>query len=420
MANPVPRVAAASIPAPNNVPNASPTDSPNGGSLNGNGDTISGAGQDSSSMDILPHETPTSSSFDILPGASPTPSPTNPGILPPLSTSILTFNNTANFGTSITGRVFYTDDRAKTFAWTYNSSNTKVSDIFWFGKESNGESFNASEATVIAFAVLNGPESEVFSKFNAFDAILNLTAPDVIPWYEKEMVIQIGWSNDYKEEGYTQSGVFTVARRSDHTFSAEDFGRNATRSQQDSQGFEGLTPGTQITSAPSSITSRPSSSGGVGLSTGAIAGIAVGCSIAGIALLAFLVWFFLRRRRRSMGEGYKATRQTSNSFAATKEARPSVAESPIVSPFSDDGEARGFSNSNIAIALPQRETTRRPVPAPHDEESDRPESAASGNRPRGISHLVEEGMTEADILRLEEEERHLDAEIERAARRGSS
>lgn len=224
------------------------------------------------------------------------------------------------------------------------------------------------------------------------------------------MVVKIEWANGDEEQGFSQSGVFTVARRDDRTFNAEDFGRNVTKAEQDRQGFESITSqGSQSTPGPSGTSNRPSG-GGRGLSTGAIAGIAVACSVVGIALIAGLVWFLVRRRRRrSVGEGYKATRQTTNSFSAVKEARPSVAESPIVSPFSDDGEARGFSTPNIAIALPQRSST-----------PDRPESAASANRSRGIAHLVEEGMTEADILRLEEEERHLDAEIERAARRASS
>lgn len=256
-----------------------------------------------------------------------------------------------------------------------------------------------------------------------FNAVLNLTAPKVIPWYEKEMVVKIEWTSENNEQGFTQSGVFTVARIDDRSFSAADFTSNVTKAEQDRQGFESITsPGSQSTPGPSG--SSGIKTGGSGLSTGAIVGIAVACSVVGIALLAGLVWFLLRRRRRrSVGEGYKATRQTSNSFAGVKEARPSVAESPIiVSPFSDDGEARGFSNSNIAIALPQRGSTPRAIPAINSEGSrDRPDSAASGNRSRGgIAHLVEEGMTEADILRLEEEERHLDAEIERAARRGSS
>ncbi|GFP52329.1 hypothetical protein TASIC1_0001048100 [Trichoderma asperellum] len=418
MASLAPKPAVSSIPPPNDVPNASPTDSPNGGSLNGNGDTISGggAGQD------------TSSSMNIFPSASPTPAPSNPGLLPPASTTILSFNNTANFGTDITGRVFDSEMQTKLFSWTYDSSNTKLLDIFWYGKNYTGEPFNTSQATVIASAEFDGPTALEFSKLTALNAVLNLTAPHVKNWYEKEMVIKIEWRNQDEEQGFSQSGVFTVAKGDDPAFSPEEFGRNATRAEQDRQGFESITSqGNQSSSPAPTDVGRPSgsssSSGGGGLSTGAIAGIAVACSVVGIALIAGLVWFLLRRRRRSVGEGYKATRQTTNSFTAVKEARPSVAESPIVSPFSDDGETRGFSRSNIAIALPQRSTTttRAAVPAPNGESrADRPESAASGNRPRGIAHLVEEGMTEADILRLEEEERHLDAEIERAARRGSS
>ncbi|KAM0512643.1 hypothetical protein ACHAPE_008668 [Trichoderma viride] len=426
MASPVPRGAATSIP-PNNVPNAaSPTNSLSGGSLNGHDDGNGGAEKgdnSSSSMDILPHDMPTSS-FNILPNPSSTPAPSNPGILPPTSTTVISFNNTVSFGPNLTNRVFSTEERARTFAWKYDSSHTNLVNISWYGTNITGKPFNVSQATVIASAEFNGSTSPEFMKLSDFNAVLNLTAPKVIPWYEKEMVVKIEWTTQDEEQGFSQSGVFTVARTDDHSFSAADFTRNVTKAEQDRQGFETITsPGSQSTPGPSGSSSK-SSGGGGGLSTGAIAGIAVACSLVGIALLAGLVWFLLRRRRRrSMGEGYKATRQTTNSFTAVKEARPSVAESPIiVSPFSDDGEARGFSNSNIAIALPQRGSTPRAIPAINDEASrDRPDSAASGNRSRGgIAHLVEEGMTEADILRLEEEERHLDAEIERAGRRGSS
>ncbi|KAK1250154.1 hypothetical protein MKX08_010157 [Trichoderma sp. CBMAI-0020] len=435
MASPVARGAATSIPPPNAGPNAaSPTNGLGGGSLNGHGD--GGAEKDSSSMDILPHDTPTPS-LNILPDPSSAPTPSSPGILPPSSTTVVSFNNTDAFGPDLTNRVFDTSTRAKTFLWTYDASHTNLVNISWYGANITGKPFNVSQATVIASAEFDGSTSPEFMKqkmkeekknitplankdlpVSDSNAVLNLTAPKVIPWYEKEMVVKISWTGQDEEQGFSQSGVFTVARRDDRSFSVEDFTRNVTKAEQDRQGFESITS----QGTPGSSGSSSKSSGG-GLSTGAIVGIAVACAVVGIALLAGLVWFLLRRRRRrSVGEGYKATRQTTNSFTA-KEARPSVAESPIiVSPFSDDGEARGFSNSNIAIALPQRSSTPRAVPAINDEGSrDRPDSAASGNRSRGgIAHLVEEGMTEADILRLEEEERHLDVEIERAARRGSS
>ncbi|KAL7927896.1 hypothetical protein ACQKWADRAFT_16759 [Trichoderma austrokoningii] len=409
MASPVARAAATSIPPPNDVPSASSTDTP---SVNGNGGT--GAGQDNSnnsSMNILPASPSSSSSFDILPKPSPTP-----------STSIISFNNTANFGTGLDNRVFYTESRARTLSWTYDSTHTNLFNISWYGTNITGEPFNVSRATVIASAEFDGSTSAEFLKLNDFNAVLNLTAPAVIPWYEKEMVVKIEWAHGDDEQGFSQSGVFTVARLDDRSFNANDFTRNVTRAEQDKQGFDSIT--SQGNSGSSGTSPSSSGGGGGGLSTGAIAGIAVACAVVGIALLSGLVFFLLRRRRRrSVGEGYKATRQTTNSFSVVKEARPSVAESPIiVSPFSDDGEARGFSNSNIAIALPRRDSMPRAAALGHDEAAaDRPDSAASGNRSRGgIAHLVEEGMTEADILRLEEEERHLDVEIERAARRGSS
>jgi hypothetical protein len=265
---------------------------------------------------------------------------------------------------------------------------------------------------------------------NLDHAILNLTAPNVTDWYEKEMVLKIEWVTQNDEAGYSQSGVFTIAPSNDPNFDAVSFANNATASETDKFGA-------QVITRPANTPDTPPSSGGFsgnigggghgGLSTGAKVGIAVSCSIVGLALIGALVWFFLRRRRRHFDEGYKATRQTTSSFIASKEARPSVAESPIVSPFSDDGEARGFSTSGVAIAMPvplettaTRGRTTEPTSTHGESRADRPDTSASGNRSRNIAHLVEEGMTEADILQLEEEERHLDAEIERAGRRTSA
>jgi hypothetical protein len=50
------------------------------------------------------------------------------------------------------------------------------------------------------------------------------------------------------------------------------------------------------TSSQSSIPAKSSSSGG-GLSTGAIAGVAIGCAIAGALIAALLVWFCMKRKR---------------------------------------------------------------------------------------------------------------------------
>lgn len=256
---------------------------------------------------------------------------------------------------------------------------------------------------------------------------LNLTASDIIPWYGQAMVIKINWETETDEEGFTQSSVFTV---SDGTTDPKEFYKEVTGSQEDTQGVEVITKlgnPAPPSSGPSGgngngvggSTSGDNHSGGghSGLSTGAKVGIGVACGVVGLALIGVLLWFLLRRRRRRHFEGgYNAAGQTTNSFIAAKEVQASVAESPIVSPFTDEGDVRAIGPV-IAMA-PTHETAAAETTT--TDPADRPDTAASGNRSRGIAHLVEEGMTEADILRLEEEERHLDAEIARAARRTSS
>lgn len=270
------------------------------------------------------------------------------------------------------------------------------------------------------------------------NATLNLTSSALISgdWYKKDMVIKIDWKTKNGNLGFTQSGVFTVAN-STTSIDAELFGqREATDNDQDRRGGEAVTSSvsnpTLPTSGPSdgngngiggSSSGDSSGGGGHGLSTGAIVGIAVACSIVGILLIGGLAWFLLRRRRRRhFDQGYNATGQTTNSFIATKEVQASVAESPIISPFSDDGTRTGSTNAMLPLHTTIAGTMAAGRASTHDDEVDRPGSSASdnNNRSRNIAHLVEEGMTEADILRLEEEERHLDAEIERAARRTST
>ncbi|KAM0260302.1 hypothetical protein ACHAQJ_002867 [Trichoderma viride] len=393
-------------PASQNTAPASPS-----GALNGDGGN--GGGQASS---FQSEPTSTSSHDPLLPPPSATSS-----VVSPPTPSVITFNNTANFGSNDTGRVFYAESLAKRLTWTYDRDTASLMDIVWYGWDIKNEPFNTSRATVIATTGFHGSRPSEFVSVNQFNTTLNLTAPKVADWYEKEMVLKIEWVTQDQQKGFSQSGVFTVAQKDAFNFSAEAFGKQATLFPQDKQGTQEFTtnssPGNPSTPPGDGGSSGGSSNGHHGgLSTGAIAGIAVACSVVGIALIAALVWFFLRRRRRHSDKGYKATRQTTSSFIAAKEARPSVAESHIVSPFSDAGEARGFSTSAIAVPLPLETTapgtsTTALAPSTHDDSrTDRPET-------RNIAHLVEEGMTEADILRLEEEERHLDAEIERAARR---
>ncbi|KAK3336509.1 hypothetical protein B0T19DRAFT_409664 [Cercophora scortea] len=224
-----------------------------------------------------------------------------------------------------------------------------------------------------------------------------------------------------------------------------------------------------------------------GLSTGAKAGIAVGCVVIGLALLAVLAWLFLRRRRQQQRQQqnavggaagpYAVQRSRTDELIAEKEASAGVDASPH-SPYSDDGaNANGVIGSRGEPPSPQYNTPQAAAaaavpmmaahhhhssaepPQAHEQQarsytpySDRnslgngaappppaqPQMGSPGTPrapsiaqsddvarsphtsavvPSQYAHLVEEGMTEDEIRRLEEEERQLDAAIEQAGRR---
>jgi LPXTG-motif cell wall-anchored protein len=170
-----------------------------------------------------------------------------------------------------------------------------------------------------------------------------------------------------------------------------------------------------------------------GLSTGAKAGIAVAAAITGLALLAGLVFLFLRRRRRHSTLSHDPAyfeNQHNPGLMAQKEATVGTVDVTPTSPYFDHGGSR------ISIQQPIMTQTRggdgdRGSSQVHDQGGEtggdaRPGSATAGSltgrvTPHGaVSHLVEDGMTEEEIRRLEEEERELDQAIEQAGagRRG--
>ncbi|KAH6682271.1 hypothetical protein F5X68DRAFT_263255 [Plectosphaerella plurivora] len=171
--------------------------------------------------------------------------------------------------------------------------------------------------------------------------------------------------------------------------------------------------------------------GGGGLQKGAIIGIAVAASIVGLAAIGLLVWFFCLRNRRRRGTKdhgpYAAPDHQASEYMVNKETTGAhVTESPH-SPYSDDGSL-AHAQAQGPSSLAQTQQTNQysdapPIAAPvprsaSQQAGDRPESGAGtrSGTPGGhnVSHLIEEGMTEADIRRLEEEERALDDAIERA------
>lgn len=182
-----------------------------------------------------------------------------------------------------------------------------------------------------------------------------------------------------------------------------------------------------------------------GLSTGAVAGIAVAAALIGLALLAALIFCLIRRRRGRNGHALAAHQKTDNLSAggyhhratpeliAQKDANAGVVGVEQVSPhspYSDDGAMSGLPR--VSMQQHQGGTAARQEEMPlagSYADNNRP---ASGTRevggdgeslggsqtgratPTAVRHLVEEGMTEDEIRRLEEEERELDQAIEQA------
>jgi hypothetical protein len=221
---------------------------------------------------------------------------------------------------------------------------------------------------------------------------------------------------------------------------------------------------TSVQPAGNSNTSQKAPNGGGGLSSGAIIGIAVACGVVGLALVFALVWYLLRRRQQKkamlpVDSTYGPGNRTED-LIAEKEAAADVEVSPN-SPYSDEGASGagpggsyqgGAAHGGEALAAGAAGSTRQPQ---HDQPrsftpySDRPSAGAAAvgtpsiraaslaqtddarvsvpsttpgrATPRALhtpyAHLVEEGMTEEEIRRLEEEERQLDAAIEQAGRR---
>jgi hypothetical protein len=244
---------------------------------------------------------------------------------------------------------------------------------------------------------------------------------------------------------------------------------------------QGKPPGTPIESSPDpgSTDSRGKDPGGKatptpvaaavsggGLSSGAVIGIAVACGVVGLLLVFALVWYLLRRRQQKKAihpvDSSYSSGNRADELMAEKEAAADVDVAPH-SPYSDeggsaagpsgayqDGAAHGEALAAGAVAVAHPRHLQDP-PRSFTPYSDRPSAGGAGAAagtpsvhaasvaqtdephvsvpsatpgratPRALTtpyaHLVEEGMTEEEIRRLEEEERQLDAAIEQAGRR---
>lgn len=166
-----------------------------------------------------------------------------------------------------------------------------------------------------------------------------------------------------------------------------------------------------LSSQPASSNSDDDHSGG-GMSTGAKAGAAVGGVLGGLLIIGAIVWFLLRRRRQK--KTFVDDNAGEQAYVMDKETRARTTDSPNT-PYTDGGQVK-------PIALESINREGEDSAAPRTSLGSHGRGGNSGvQTPQGVSsnvaHLVEDGMTADEIRRLEEEERQLDDEIERAARR---
>ncbi|KAI1294524.1 hypothetical protein F5Y03DRAFT_399456 [Xylaria venustula] len=214
---------------------------------------------------------------------------------------------------------------------------------------------------------------------------------------------------------------------------------------------------TSTTSTPQ--TSQPGATLGIaaslssnnGLSKGGIIGVAVGASIAGLLVAGALAWLFCLRRRRHRSNAATHHIVPSYSSDVGVHAMISDKEIPAVHESSSpqsvyDGRPSGdayapYSDRSAASPVPPLQHQHRRATSGSAATAAAAAAAAAGTgttsetdlsrNGRGAptptsmiatryAHLVEEGMTEDEIRRLEEEERQLDAAIEHAGQRGPS
>ncbi|TDZ30520.1 hypothetical protein C8035_v002802 [Colletotrichum spinosum] len=399
--------------------------------------------------------------------------------------------------------------------WSSPSQNVTVKSASWIARSENGgisETILSQNVTPPVSQQLEGRASlrsrrhhlsEGFGTISERQAMAPITFPDQsklqLPvgnfisnetWQRRyagqDMYVRLYWALHTGEstvEGSTRSGIFTVI---DHPPGTEQFksandslSKKIAESPADKNGedlalgdpgnlplasataslFPNGATATGVTPSSShgldASTSDPNSrtSGGGGLPPGTIAGIVVG-SVAGIALIAFLLWFLFRRRRRSRdSDGVYGSGHGPHEYLADKEPHARVTESPH-SPYSDDGQQQPQQqrhleqhdqqvalpiSTSVGTATPAASTASSPTDHPrhfatYEEEEQTPIAARSVDNvnnthtgPRSstpninsnVSHLIEDGMTEDEIRRLEEEERALDAAIEQHGQRRS-
>ncbi|PNY28551.1 Uncharacterized protein TCAP_01526 [Tolypocladium capitatum] len=347
--------------------------------------------------------------------------------------SVIDFTDTFHTRDDPSSRIFVVLDGRVTLEWTFDESVVPLR-LGWRARSDH----NSPYESVIDSTPISGSQGHFSAPDTTFlynvagdRATLNLSAllpgsssgtgsgqiarrdgPSQGSWLGQEMVMRVDWSIG-ETEGSSQSGVFSVVESyaDRQTLISQVDGwmldNNATDGSQTIGSGAATTTGAGPNGAPGSeATPKGGGSGdssGGGLSAGAIAGIAVGCGVALILIVAGLVWFLLRRRRRN---------EQATAYAPTQKATNGpVEDEDMPMQRAADSPRSPYQAPRIGAA---------PVPTEHGRGGADSDDGRRTKNPRGVSrtvaHLVEEGMTADEIRHLEDEERHLDAEIERAGR----
>ncbi|RSL70683.1 hypothetical protein CEP51_012169 [Fusarium floridanum] len=303
--------------------------------------------------------------------------------------------------------VYYINDGTATINYTTND--VVLKNIYWKTTGSDGNNI----ADAVYTSGEDDPElTKGFDKVTEDQLTLLLDATILKAYFDKTMEIQVDWeSEDKKFTGYTRSLYFSVSNKSTNTTLEEEIRASASSEVS----LEATTAATSTASASATDSASKSGGGGGGLSTGAKAGIAVGAVIGGLLIIGALAFFLLRRRRRSkqLGEDYTSQQ----AYTVDKETHGRATDSPN-SPYSDENQVQPVALQNINHDHDEQTARGTPTPGGIPRTSTGSRNAPT---PQGMSsnvaHLVEDGMTADEIRRLEEEERQLDDESERAARR---
>ncbi|KAI3331969.1 hypothetical protein HD806DRAFT_478936 [Xylariaceae sp. AK1471] len=192
------------------------------------------------------------------------------------------------------------------------------------------------------------------------------------------------------------------------------------------------TPSPSATSSQPGLSDEqpPPSPARSGLGKNGIIGVAVGVTVGGLLILGTLAWLFFYRRRSRNNKAHHAMPSYSSDVGVhammPDKEMPVAMESSPRSAYGGEGRPSTdpyapYSDRASTPPTPHHPTTGATAAATtQTDASTRSVTTPTPAIAARYAHLVEEGMTEDEIRRLEEEERQLDAAIEHAGRRGGT